>query len=53
MQPYIIGVRILLCLLFGYWGFRLWRGTTSWTARGVGVLFSAAVIAQIVVDAWS
>jgi hypothetical protein len=50
-QPFVIGIRILLCILFGFWGYRLWRGTASWTARSVGVFLSAVILLQIVVDA--
>jgi hypothetical protein len=51
-QPFLIAIRILLCLLFAFWGYRLWRGTASWTARGIGVLFSAVILWQIIVDAF-
>jgi len=49
MQPFLIGLRVLLGLLFAFWGFRLWQGTASWTARGIGVFFSAVVLWQIAI----
>jgi hypothetical protein len=47
-QAFLIVVRILLLALVGFWAFRLWTGTTSWTSRGVGVFFSAVLVWQIV-----
>lgn len=47
-QAFVIGVRILLVGLVAFWSYRLWVGTASWTARGVGILFSAAIAWQIV-----
>jgi hypothetical protein len=47
-QAFLIVVRVLLLGLIGFWGFRLWVGTMSWTARGVGILFSAVLVWQIV-----
>jgi hypothetical protein len=47
-QAFLIVVRVLLVGLIGFWGFRLWVGTMSWTARSVGVFFSAVLVWQIV-----
>lgn len=47
-QSFLIVLRVLLLALFGFWGYRLWRGTASWTARGVGVFFSAVIVWQII-----
>jgi len=47
-QAFLIAVRILLAALVGYWAYRLWTGTRSWTSRGVGIFFSATLIWQIV-----
>jgi hypothetical protein len=47
-QAFLIVVRVLLVALVGFWALRLWQGTTSWTARGVGIFFSAVLVWQIV-----
>ncbi len=47
-QAFMFVVRALLLCLVGFWAFRLWIGTASWTARGVGVFFSAVLVWQIV-----
>jgi preprotein translocase subunit Sec63 len=47
-QAFLIVLRILLLGLIGYWGYRLWRGTTSWTARGMGSVLIAALAWQVV-----
>jgi len=51
-QAFLIVVRILLVALVGYWAFRLWTGTQSWTSRSVGMVFSAALVWQIVGGTW-
>jgi hypothetical protein len=45
-------VRVLLVALVAYWAVRLWAGTRSWTSRGVGMFFSAALVWQIVAGTW-
>ena len=45
---FLIVLRILLLGLIGYWGYRLWMGTTSWTARGMGSVLIAALAWQVV-----
>jgi len=47
-QAFLIVVRVLLVALVGYWAYRLWTGTRSWTSRGVGLFFSATLIWQII-----
>ena len=47
-QAFLIVIRVALVALVGYWAYRLWTGTASWTSRGVGLLFSAALVWQIV-----
>ncbi len=47
-QAFLIVVRVALVALVGYWAYRLWTGTRSFTSRGVGMLFSAVLIWQIV-----
>jgi len=47
-QAFLIVVRILLVALVGYWAFRLWTGTISWTSRSLGVFFCGILIWQIV-----
>ena len=47
-QAFLIVLRILLLGLIGYWGYRMWSGTTSWTARSVGSVLIAALAWQIV-----
>ena len=47
-QAFLIVVRVALVALVGYWAYRLWNGSTSWTSRGVGMFFSGVLIWQIV-----
>ncbi len=47
-QAFLIVLRILLLGLIGYWGYRLWTGTTSWTARGMGSVLIAVLAWQVV-----
>ncbi len=47
-QAFLVVVRIPLVDLVGFWAFRLWVGTTSWTSRGVAVFFCAVLVWQIV-----
>jgi hypothetical protein len=52
-QAFLIVVRILAVALFAYWGYRLFRGTCSWTSRVVGVFFSAILIWQATLGTWT
>jgi hypothetical protein len=47
-QAFLTVVRVLVVALVAFWAYRLWTGTTSWTSRGVGMFFSAALAWQIV-----
>ncbi|MEN6369983.1 MAG: hypothetical protein ABFD77_09875 [Thermotogota bacterium] len=47
-QAFLIVVRVLLVALVGFWAYRLWTGTRSWTTRFVGAFFSATLLWQIV-----
>jgi preprotein translocase subunit Sec63 len=47
-QAFLVVVRVALAALVGYWAYRLWKGTRSVTSRGVGLLFSAILVWQIV-----
>lgn len=47
-QGFLIVVRILLLVLLGYWGYRLWTGTISWTSRGVAGVFIGALAWQVI-----
>jgi len=49
---FLIAVRVLLVALVTFWAYRLWNGTRSWTSRGVGMFFSAALVWQIVGGTW-
>jgi hypothetical protein len=51
-QAFLIVIRVALVALVGYWAYRLWTGTASWTSRGVGMLFSAVLAWQIVGGTW-
>jgi len=51
-QAFLIVIRVALVALVGYWAYRLWTGTTSFTSRGVGMLFSGALVWQIVGGTW-
>jgi len=46
-QAFLIVVRVLLMALVGWWGYKLWTGTSSWTTRGVSMLFCAVLAWQI------
>lgn len=47
-QVFLIVVRALLALLVAFWTWRLWAGTESRAARAVGMLFSLALLWQVV-----
>ena len=47
-QAFLIVMRILVFVLLGYWGYRLWTGTISWTSRGVGALFVGVLAWQVI-----
>ena len=47
-QAFLFVIRIALVARVGFWAYRLWTGTASWTSRGVGMLFSAILAWQIV-----
>jgi hypothetical protein len=47
-EAFLIVVRILLLCLLGYWGFRLWGGTRSWTSRAVSGLCIVVLVWQVV-----
>lgn len=51
-QFFLNVVRALLVALVGYWAYRLWTGTASWTSRALSVLFSAALVWQITGGTW-
>ena len=46
-QVFLIVVRILLMALVGWWAYRLWIGTSSWTTRAVATLFCVVLAWQI------
>lgn len=52
-QAFLIVVRMLTVVLFAYWGYRLWRGTQSWTSRILGTLFSGLLIWQSAFGIWT
>ena len=47
-QGFAIVVRLALLALVGYWGYRLFTGTTSWAARGTSALLIGGLVWQIV-----
>ncbi len=47
-QAFLIVVRIALVALVGWWAYRLWFGTSSWTTRAAAVVFCGALAWQIV-----
>jgi TRAP-type C4-dicarboxylate transport system permease small subunit len=51
-QAFIIVLRLLCLALLGYFGYRLWNGTRSWTTRSLAGLFVGALAWQIIVGAW-
>ena len=51
-QAFLIVIRVALVALVGYWAYRLWTGTASWTSRGVGMLFSGVLVWQIAGGTW-
>ena len=52
-QAFLIVVRILVVVLLLYWGYRLYRGTHSWTSRIMGLFFSAVLIWQTTLGTWT
>ena len=52
-QAFLVVVRVLVVALFLYWGYRLYRGTQSWTSRIIGVFFSAVLIWQATLGTWT
>ncbi len=51
-EAFLIVIRIALVGLVGFWAYRLWTGTTSWSSRGVGIFFSAVLAWQIMGGTW-
>lgn len=52
-QAFLLVVRALAVALIGYWGYRLWTGTRSWTSRVLGVILSAVLIWQVTGGTWT
>jgi hypothetical protein len=52
-QAFLFVVRALAVALIGYWGYRLWTGTRSWTSRVLGVILSAVLIWQVTGGTWT
>jgi len=50
-EAFLIVVRILAGVLVAYWAYRLWTGSRSWTTRGVGLFFCAALMSKIIIGA--
>ena len=51
-QAFLIVLRLLLVGLIGYWAYRLWIGTTSFTSRAVGLLCTAVLLWQVASTFW-
>ena len=51
-RAFIIVVRLLCLALLGYFAYRLWAGTRSWSTRAVSALFLGALAWQVVGGAW-
>jgi len=49
---FLLVLRLLLVALIGYWAYRLWIGTTSFTSRTIGLLFSAVLFWQVIATFW-
>ena len=47
-QAFLIVLRLLSLALVGYWGYRLWTGTTSWASRGLSALLIGTLAWQII-----
>lgn len=45
---FLIVLRLLGLSLLGYFAYRLWTGTASWTSRGLAILFTIALGWQII-----
>ena len=52
-QAFLIVVRILALGLIGYWGYRLWTGTTSWVSRSLSGVFVGMLAWQVLFGAFS
>jgi len=51
-QAFLIVLRLMALALLGYFAYRLWLGTRSWTTRGVGFVFTGALAWQIIGGTW-
>ena len=51
-QAFLIVLRLLCLALLGYFSYRLWTGTRSWTTRTLAGLFVGALAWQIIGGAW-
>ncbi len=51
-QVFLFVLRALFVALFLFWGYRLWKGTRSWTSRVLGVMFTLMLIWQTTLGTW-
>lgn len=51
-QAFLIVLRLLCLALLGYFAYRLWIGTRSWTTRIFAGLFVGTLAWQFIVGAW-
>jgi len=51
-QAFLIVLRLLVLALLGYFAYRLWAGTRSFTTRGVACVFVGALAWQIIGGTW-
>jgi len=51
-QAFLIVLRLLVLALLGYFAYRLWTSTRSWTTRGVAFVFTGALAWQIIGGTW-
>lgn len=51
-QAFLIVLRLLVLALLGYFAYRLWIGSRSFTTRGVAGLFIGALAWQIIAGTW-
>ena len=51
-QAFLIVLRLMALALLGYFGYRMWMGTRSWTTRGVAFVFTGALAWQFIGGTW-
>ena len=51
-QAFLIVLRLMALTLLGYFAYRMWMGTRSWSTRGVAFVFTGALAWQFIAGTW-